>query len=444
MNILCLIPPYVPSYFNAGHHLPLFTVAAYLRRQPDVTSVTAIDACAMGQTWKEIGSLLGKPFDLVVMLNDFDAIDTFRRAVHYARVLNPAVKLMTFGRLSQQNPQLFEQFGFDAIHCSGDAEAAVAGYVRYLLGQQDAVPGVSLRQADGYSEPTPGTFLLADEWVLPDVAEIPYDGHLRLYADDLNKFCGIPQRRELVIPLARGCPVGCMYCDVPIMQGRRERRLPVDRVIDYIRDAFTRQPFEYVSFYAPTFTLNKQWVHAFCDAVIELGSPWPWKCVTTTFHLSEELVAKMAKSGCVRISIGLETLGAGSASLPKIKQKQGEAFDRVAEWCRQYGVELNCFIILGLPGDTVEGIAYTIEHARSAGARVRPTIYTPYDQITGAMSEHEVAMFNRQLLVEGLWDAETAARFHKIFFHIDGDAPTQVMERIKIRSGDDLPIPQPV
>ena len=33
MKILCLVPPYVPSYFNAGHHLPVFQVAAYLREK---------------------------------------------------------------------------------------------------------------------------------------------------------------------------------------------------------------------------------------------------------------------------------------------------------------------------------------------------------------------------------------------------------------------------
>ena len=34
MKVLLLIPPYIPSYFNAGHHLPVFQVGAYSRATP--------------------------------------------------------------------------------------------------------------------------------------------------------------------------------------------------------------------------------------------------------------------------------------------------------------------------------------------------------------------------------------------------------------------------
>src|SRR5690606_15315161 len=136
-----------------------------------------------------------------------------------------------------------------------------------------------------------------------------YDAYSLMYKRDENKFCGIPQRKELVINVSRGCPVGCEYCDVPRMQGRNERRLSVDRLIEYIESSFQLIPFEYVSMYSPTFTLNKKWVMEFCDKMIKKGSKYPWKCITTVFHLDEELIKNMAKSGCIRISVGLETLG---------------------------------------------------------------------------------------------------------------------------------------
>ena len=96
---------------------------------------------------------------------------------------------------------------------------------------------------------------------MADVNEIPYQAYNNMYKNDLNKFCGIPHRQELVVPAVKGCPVGCAFCDVPFMQGKKERRMPVDDVVAYIEDAFNKQPFEYFTFYAPTFTLNYDWVN---------------------------------------------------------------------------------------------------------------------------------------------------------------------------------------
>ncbi|HEX9336266.1 MAG TPA: hypothetical protein VF892_10280, partial [Pseudonocardiaceae bacterium] len=56
--VLIVWPPHVPSYFNAGHHLPLFLVAAYLRaRHPD-RPVRTLDAGALNLTWKQVGDIL--------------------------------------------------------------------------------------------------------------------------------------------------------------------------------------------------------------------------------------------------------------------------------------------------------------------------------------------------------------------------------------------------
>ena len=43
MKILTIIPPHIPSYFNAGHHLPVFQVATYLRRNMPSDNVQALD-----------------------------------------------------------------------------------------------------------------------------------------------------------------------------------------------------------------------------------------------------------------------------------------------------------------------------------------------------------------------------------------------------------------
>ncbi|WP_429349634.1 B12-binding domain-containing radical SAM protein [Paraburkholderia sp. Clong3] len=414
----------------------MFMTGAFLRERVKGASITCFDGAALNCTWRALGEVLIARYDLVVLMNDFDGIDSFERTIAYIRALSPPARILTVGRLSAHLPGLFERFDLDAIHASGDPEAAALAYVEQLTvtHPRESVSGVSVRRADrSFATPGPGTRLPAEEWVLPDVMEIPHDAYDRLYLDDLNKFCGIPERLELVVPVARGCPVGCAFCDVPALQGAGERRLTVARTLAYIRDTFRRKPFEYVSFYAPTFTLKASWLRDLCDAMIAEGSPWPWKCVTTLRHVDREMVELMAAAGCVRISIGLETLEpAALPGLPKLKQTQRAEFDALAAWCREAGMELNCFVILGLPGDSLAGVQATAQTVGEAGARLRTSIYTPYYVMTADMDRETAAGFNRQLFVGDHPGGAERAAYYRLFFGRDTE-PTQVMQAIPRR-----------
>ncbi len=444
MKVLLIIPPYIPSYFNAGHHLPVFQVGEYLRKNIREINVDCVDAAALNIHWRDICTILTRHYDVIGLMNDFDGVDTFQRFMLYVRELSPQSKTFTFGRLSQQIPGFFEQFGFDAIVTSGDYEAGAEDYIKSLIFPDQDVAGVSLKKNGKYLQYSHGRFLEPENWVLPDVKEIPYQAYDFMYANDLDKFCGIPQRRELVVPVARGCPIGCTYCDVPFMQGKKERRLSVDTVVNYIEEAFQQMPFEYVSFYAPTFTLRLNWVKELCTKLIAKGSTYPWKCVTTISHLNEDIIKCMAESGCVRISIGLEALDTpGQSSLPRVKQGTEEAFNHIADVCQRYHIELNCFIILGLPNSSLDGIKYTIETILSKeNARVRPTVLTPYYNMRPDMSIIEIGMFNRQTLGYTDLSQEMKAKLYQILFENSLDRPTKVMGRINSnnRSSDNTKI----
>ncbi|MBF0109951.1 MAG: radical SAM protein [Magnetococcales bacterium] len=436
MNILCLIPPYIPSYFNAGHHLSVFMIGAYLRARSRDTQVTCLDGAALNMTWRALGEILIQGFDLVVLINDFDATDTFERTIAYIRALSPQARILTAGRLSCRLPDLFFTLDLDAVHGSGDPEAAVASYLDHLATSEKKpyVAGVAVRRDDGsFSQAGKSTPLPPEAWILPEVDEIPHEAYSRLYLDDHHKFCGIPERLELVVPVARGCPVGCAFCDVPPLQGTTERRLDVERTLDYIRSSFRKKPFEYVSFYAPTFTLKAQWVRDLCQEMIALGSPWPWKCVTVPHLLDRELVALMGQAGCVRLSVGIETLDSvPMQGLPRLKHTYRDQFDSLAYWCRSAGIELNCFIILGLPGDTLAGVRATVEAVSAAGARLRTSIHTPYQLLAPGMDHRTIARFNRHLFVSDHPDLQERHAYYRMFFERDSK-PTAVMEMIPQR-----------
>ena len=433
LRVLVVWPPHVPSYFNAGHHTPLFGVASYLRRMPEVEHVDTCEAGVLNMNWKAMGDLLYQGrYDVIAVMNDFDAVDGLDRFVMYARELAPEAKLIAFGRLSSMNPGYFANYDLDAIVRTGDYEAGVAHFVRAVAqgGATEPLPGTAVRVDGEWKVPTvPGEALPADEWALPDISEIPYEAYDRLYARDDHKFCGIPFRRELVVTVARGCPIGCSYCEVPQIFGLRERRLSVDQVIEYVERSFAVAPFEYVAFYAPTFTLDRRWIEDLCSRFIAGPLSPKWKCATTVRHLNADLVALMGRAGCVRISVGLETLEPeGHHSLPRAKRTEEDRFRELSAWCVAAGIELNAFVIVGLPGTTPDGIRHTVEVAREVGARVRPTMYAPFHELHPAMTQLEISRYNRQLIAAA-GDPMTRKELYGFLFGAE-DRLTSVHENV--------------
>lgn len=401
MRVLLIWPPSIPTYFNPGHHLPLWEVSAYLRTaRPDI-EVATCDAGTLNHTWKDIAALLLRRFDLVCVMNEYDNVDGCRRLLQYLKAVSPDTKTLTFGRVSGVVPKFFERYGFDCIAASGDFEIAILRFIEYLErhGRDPQIPGLFVRLcSDDWCHGPAGEFLQPEDWAFADPLELPVIAYRNMSANPDNRFAPLPGLRELTVPIARGCPINCDFCLVPKYQGIRERRRPVEAVLAYIATAMATRKFDYVSMYAPTFTLNRSWTLMFCRGI--QPQDLTWKCCTTVRHLDNETLKAMAESGCIRISVGLETLDVKAQQLlPNAKHCCEGQFLDLAVTCRQLGIELNCFAIIGLPGQSIEGLRRTIDVVRSAGAKVRLTAYSPYHLLSDQIEEEEMLrVYTRHLL----------------------------------------------
>src|SRR5215831_5848540 len=123
LRVLILRAPVVPTYFNAGHHLPVFQASAYLRRQPEVAAADAFDGSALNVTWRELGDRLWDgSYDVIAYMDDLGEVSALTEFVERARALRPSARLITFGRLSAQVAGFFEKYDLDAVVSSGDYE----------------------------------------------------------------------------------------------------------------------------------------------------------------------------------------------------------------------------------------------------------------------------------------------------------------------------------
>lgn len=417
-NILVINSPYVPSYFNAGHHLPIFEVGEYLRKNSKNIHVTCLDAGALIYTWKELGDYFYQnSYKMIAIMIDFDTSDNFERMLDYIKELTPKSKILVFGRLCKQIPEFFKKFNIDGIVTDGDFEFSVLQFWKYICGNINIPAGCSFYLNGEWVTGSKGKYLDVTEWVFPDLKEIPFECYSKLYLKDSNKFCGIPNKKELVIHVSRGCPINCKFCDVSEMQGTVDRRLSPDMLCEYIIENFTKYQFEYVSMYSAIFTLNKEWTIKFCELMQKKGLLIPWKCVTTIEHLSLDCIEKMAKANCIRISIGIENFFENEKILafPEIKKNTIEKFEKIVEICKHLNVELNCFVMLGIPGISVEESMKTIEKLNKYNVRIRPTIYTPYYEMNSDMQLNELSKFNRQLLGKSFSYEEKLKLYNIIF-----------------------------
>ena len=417
MRVLLVWPPSVPMYFNAAHHLPLWAVASYLRAGLR-GSVKALDAGVLNCTWAEVARLLTNRYDVVGILNEFETVSGVGLLIAYCRALWPHSRIVTFGRASSVIPAFFERYRPDAIVASGDWETGVAQFVELCSGARkpEDVHGLLLRQNGGFRDTGPGVLLPPEQWADPDPAEVPWDDYNRIYASRQLKTSGLAGMREFSVTVGKGCPLGCAFCTIPGYQGRKDRRRSVSSVLACVDEARPSYAFDYVSLFAPTLTLRRDWVLDFCSALLNHPRRYLWKSCTTLQDLDEELVRAMGAAGCLRLSVGLETLDPGAiGSLPPRKRATEDRLRKVARWTVESGIELNCLIMLGMPGQTCEGVEYTLRVVRESGAMCRSMMFTRYDNLSPDMDEHALTMHCRQVIEEPL-DEKTLRQFYSLHF----------------------------
>jgi radical SAM superfamily enzyme YgiQ (UPF0313 family) len=137
-----------------------------------------------------------------------------------------------------------------------------------------------------------------------------------------------PSRRALLGPSERPTrgravfesrlPVACTYCNK--LQSTRKYRVrsPKDTV-DEIEWLVTRFGVDHVYFPDDLFTLYEDRTIGICTEILERGLHIQWTCVTRVDCINPEMLRWMRKSGCIKISFGVES---GSPKILKAMRKQ--------------------------------------------------------------------------------------------------------------------------
>lgn len=166
------------------------------------------------------------------------------------------------------------------------------------------------------------------------------------------------------IMTTRGCPFECIYCSNSVY-GRNVRRRSIENVMDEIEHVVDRFGIKHFYFVEDVLTLSKQYSLGLCDEIDKRGLKITFEGSTRANLFDEELAKRLAKSGLIRLSFGLESADPKVLKIIK-KQVPLESYLAANRLTNKYGIETINSVMLGLPGEDRASIDRTIAFLRKA------------------------------------------------------------------------------
>lgn len=167
----------------------------------------------------------------------------------------------------------------------------------------------------------------------------------------------------------RGCRAQCSFCSVRNFNGVGVRRRSVDSVIDELKLLRNEYGIDHVMWLDDDFLYDRNASLELFNAMSRENLGLTWDCTNGVIAASctEEIVAAAAASGCIGMSIGMES---GNRDILRRIRKPGtvENFLKAAEVIRRYPqIYSRVFLIIGFPHETFAQINDTVSVATEMG-----------------------------------------------------------------------------
>jgi radical SAM superfamily enzyme YgiQ (UPF0313 family) len=183
----------------------------------------------------------------------------------------------------------------------------------------------------------------------------------------------VPVYQEIFyVMTSRGCPYSCTYCCNNLlnkMYGGRNflRKRTVENVIEELRQAQERHPFEMVFFLDDDFLSDREWLEEFLGLYKrDIGTIF--RCIGSARHITRDVAVLLAEAGCKRIQIGVQTWNQELKRTLCHRYETNEQIINACEAVKRAGIYLDVDHIFGLP---LHEEADYIEAVRQY-ARIRP------------------------------------------------------------------------
>ena len=219
-----------------------------------------------------------------------------------------------------------------------------------------SIPGL------GYKEE--GKITINPRELPENLDDIPFPAWHLFNLKDYNKN---PKRIQLPIMTARGCPHKCIFCTIPSIFVKYRYRSPKNVVdeIEYVNKRFGIDDFQVMD---DNIGLFKDRVIGICDDIIKrkLKIRWVVGQGLTANSVNKDMMVKMSESGCTMVSIGVESVHDDVLANIK-KPSRISTIENAIKICKEAGIKVKGFFIIGLPGSTFKKELDSIEIFKRTG-----------------------------------------------------------------------------
>ncbi|MBU4263835.1 MAG: B12-binding domain-containing radical SAM protein [Proteobacteria bacterium] len=296
-------------------------------------------------------------------------MDQYGPAGHYGarlvKEVDPAITVVLGGVYATMNSdRLMADSNIDYC-CIGEGEYVLPELLGYLAGCNDLpARGVAYRR-DGKVVNLGRSPFINDLDALPRPAY-----HLLDYPSYISK---VVKRKAIDLPSAypyariqtsRGCPYGCVFCQVESIAGKRFRPRSAEKIVDEIEWLYRQYGVRGIIFEDDNLYTKPARARAIFQMMIDRDLALPWCSISTAiFKCDRELLDLMRTSGCEYINIAVE-----SGNERVLKEVVGKPLElghakEMAAYAREIGIYVAANFIIGFPTETWDELLDTIRFA---------------------------------------------------------------------------------
>ena len=399
MKVLFIVPP-EKTYIGASSHksvdykreprprLGILSVATCLMlNRPDI-EVRFLDCLALEMEFSDLEREIRdfKPDLAGITCLTFTYIDCLQTASIIKRA-NPETKVCLGGfHVALYPEESLAQKHVDFV-IYGEGEQTMLDLVNYL---DKGIPEVVDILGLGYND-NGNLFLNPNRPVMENLDDIPFPDYDLV---DINRYSHVLSRGDINLALesARGCPFGCVFCDI---RHSKFRYRSAESIVDEIERLVSKgvQSFFTVD---DNLTVNKKRAIKICEMIVERKLKIDFKVSSRVDTVDEKVLYLLKQAGCSRLSIGLES------SKQKYLDFLGKnvTVDRIIKTIQsahKVGLSVFAYVMLGLPDQTREEMmeevdflkCHKVEYASFSVCTIYPKTLLYYQCLKNGQLEHD-------------------------------------------------------
>lgn len=248
----------------------------------------------------------------------------------------------------------------------GEGETTILEIVKNFENKIDLqnIKGTAVRGNQGKIVLNPSRLPITklDSLPLPGRHLLPMDIYVNGAKE--NKGSYVMRTPYTSVVTSRGCPNNCIYCAVPTIWGRCWRPFSAERIVGEIEHLVKRYGFKEIHFLDDNISVSRDRLEKICDGIIDKKLDIKWTCPNgiAIWTLDKPLLKKMKKSGCYRLTFGIES---GHPSTQKFIRKNLNLnkAKKIIKLANSLGFWTFSTYIIGFPYETKKAIETTFNYA---------------------------------------------------------------------------------